>query len=78
MSTAKNRGVEPSRVTADGAQRNEPWSFRIPQAPSQRLACSFCDGTGHRCLICDGDGWLLAEDAPERQSNPQAEIYDAR
>lgn len=44
----------------------------------QRLACTLCDGTGHRCDYCDGNGWLYADELPEHPNNPRAEIFDAR
>lgn len=54
------------------------WPIELPARAADRVACPYCDGNSHRCDQCDGDGWLYADEAPERSTNPSAEIYDAR
>jgi hypothetical protein len=52
-----------------GAVVTEEWFARRPERSSERLACPYCDATGHRCDFCDGDGSMLAEDAPAQPHN---------
>ena len=54
------------------------WPITLPAPAAQRVACPFCEGSGHRCDQCDGDGWLYADEVPEQPNNPRVEIFDAR
>lgn len=41
--------------------------------PPQMAACALCDGNGHRCFHCDGDGVAPPDDAPDLPLAPRSE-----
>lgn len=52
-------------------------SSRVSAESAQMIACSLCDGNGHRCDYCDGTGVLFADELPERTSIINLEMFDA-
>lgn len=57
---------------------SDAYPLTAPAPSGAKVACPFCDGTGHRCDQCDGDGSLYADEIPEHTINPRVEIFDAR
>lgn len=56
---------------------SDAYPLTAPEPCGVKVDCPYCDGSGHRCDQCDGDGFLLAEDMPERPNEPRMEIFDA-